>query len=270
LQHTGESGYNIPEQSSGGSYSVSDRSPQQSIRKPESIKEYSFNPYVDPNNPDVRYSEEVIHKVEQTPQWDLRASAHLAELKTASTGVAVATRQKIEEGPLEEVANDQLISNKSVPARLEQELARERQYRAALAEQLQGQAKLTEEYARQLAEAKALAEESRQLRADVQAIKDAENKRIADEKAKADAEAASKSVPWYKIINYSKKRQHSQIINKKVNNMPKQITITVSDEADAAFYEAASLLCFSGTIAPQSVLLLRLLPVSSMNCMYQN
>lgn len=194
---------------------------QDRIREPETVKEYSFNPYIDPNNPDVRYSEGVIHKVEQTPQWNLTPSVRL-DSKTASTSVtdtsvtdtsvmdtsvmdtsvtdtnvAIAGRKNIEEGPMEEVANDQVISPSIVPAKLEQELARERQLRQALADQLQGQIEVTKEFAKQLVEVKQVAEQNRQLREDLQAIKDAEEKRVADEKAKADAEAARKALPFY-------------------------------------------------------------------------
>jgi hypothetical protein len=118
--------------------------------------------------------------------------------KTASNGVAVASREKINEGPMEAVADEQVVSVSAVPARLEQELARERQYRQAMAEQLQAQTEITKDFAKTLTEAKQVVEENRQIRAELREMKEAEAKRIAVAKAKADAEAAKQAQPFYK------------------------------------------------------------------------
>lgn len=171
---------------------------QSKIRQPETVKQYAFNPYVDPNNPDTRYSEGVVHRVEQTPQWNLTPGAHLEAPLTTDTGVAVAGRKNVEEGPLEDIANDQAVSPQSVPARLEQELARERQYRQALTEQLQGQIEITKTFTQQLAEVKQLAEQNRQLHAELKTFQDTEAQQQAEAKARADADAARKSLPFYK------------------------------------------------------------------------
>lgn len=171
---------------------------QSRIRQPETIKQYSFNPYIDPNDPDTRYSEGVVHRIEQTPQWNLTPEAPLDSSSISPPGVAVAGRKQIEEGPMEEIANNQTISPQAVPARLEQELARERQYRQALTEQLQGQIEITKTFTRELAEAKQLAEQNRQLQAELQTLRDTEAQRQAAAKARADAEAARNALPFYK------------------------------------------------------------------------
>jgi hypothetical protein len=159
--------------------------PQEGVRLPETVKAYDHNPYRTAKG--NMQSSGTIFTVEQSATWDLHPGASTVQRVPDPAKAQTPTRTQVEEGPLD-AAPELPERNVSMPAEMEQELAKQKQMTRVLNEQLDAQRQLTAEWKKTQAAAAVIIEENQKLKQRVQELKDAEAARL-----KKEAEETQKS-----------------------------------------------------------------------------
>jgi hypothetical protein len=153
----------------------------ESVRTEEALKSYPHGRYVDPGDANVMHEAGVIHRVEQSPEWNLRPNGP----------------QNLDLGPVT-ARRDEAAANNPYTAELEQLFKQQQQYMAAIIEQNDATSKALATVQEKAAALEETRQEQARLKTQLEGLAQ-DNQQLRQELEEARKPKPEAARPWWKF-----------------------------------------------------------------------